>query len=224
MKDPGSPAFKIFGTGFLIRGDVVLTNRHVMLSLKQSRLSDGVPPERCHVAFTARKGVGVVQSFTQFRGFAFVDQQDADLAFVYFEPAQDDVAREARPVELLAALALRVGDPIAVLGYAFGRDLLKRELGKRERIYRFGPVLQQGYISAIAPYDHTEHVHRLLLDVRTIGGMSGSPVFRPEDGVVVGIHDAGREHVTAFAFPLDQRTVAELLKSADEAKAQAAPP
>jgi hypothetical protein len=54
--------------------------------------------------------------------------------------------------------------------------------------------------------------------------MSGSPVFRPEDGVVVGIHDAGREHVTAFAFPLDQRTVAELLKSADEAKAQAAPP
>jgi hypothetical protein len=63
------------------------------------------------------------------------------------------------------------------------------------------------YISAIAPYDEGVVVERILLDLRTSPGMNGSPVFDAATGRVIGIHDAGSELITAFAIPLDQKTV-----------------
>jgi hypothetical protein len=63
----------------------------------------------------------------------------------------------------------------------------------------------------VAPFDNAVAVERLLLDLRTSVGMSGSPVFRPADGMVIGIHDAGIEATTAFAIPLSQTLVDQVL-------------
>ena len=81
------------------------------------------------------------------------------------------------------------------------------------RLYRYGPILQQGYISAIAPFDNSVFVERILLDLRTSVGMSGAPVFDSATGSVIGIHEGGRDATTAFAIPLNQRTITTLAEA-----------
>ena len=77
-------------------------------------------------------------------------------------------------------------------------------LKKGDVTTRFGPVLQRGYISAIAPYEGSSLITEILLDARTAGGMSGSPVFTVDDGKVIGIHNAGWEATTACAIPINK--------------------
>lgn len=97
---------------------------------------------------------------------------------------------------------MRVSEEIGVCGYPYGTQLLAGV-----HSYRWGPVVQQGHISAVSPFDTTGKPDDILLDVRTAGGMSGAPVFRPRTGQVIGVHYAGIEATTAFGVPLNQRTV-----------------
>lgn len=101
-------------------------------------------------------------------------------------------------------------------GYAFGEALLKREVGEREKIYRFGPILQQGFISGIAPFDHAPNIDRLLLDVRTTKGMSGSPVFDPRTGRVHALHTSGIEDTVAFGIPISSDIVIRLVEISEQ--------
>ena len=73
-------------------------------------------------------------------------------------------------------------------------------------------------ISALSPYGPPAELTELLLDVRTAGGMSGSPVFLAEDGVVIGIHHEGCEATTALAVPLTQDKIARWLAQHEAAK------
>jgi S1-C subfamily serine protease len=82
--------------------------------------------------------------------------------------------------------------------------------------FRWGPVVQQGYISAISPFDSSEIPEEILLDVRTAKGMSGAPVFRPHNGEVIGIHYAVIEATTAFGIPLTQGMVESGLSEYDK--------
>lgn len=107
-----------------------------------------------------------------------------------------------------------IGDHVGVLGYPFGTNGMVNQAGADpSRIYRVGPVLQQGYISAIAPHDGSDHVERMLLDIRTTRGMSGGAVFCASTGVAIGVHtsgfgsDASDAAVLAFAAPLTQSIV-----------------
>jgi hypothetical protein len=73
------------------------------------------------------------------------------------------------------------------------------------KVYRWGPVVQQGHVSAVSPFDGVPDGYlpsEVLLDIRISGGMSGSPILRPADGRVVGIVHSTWEATTALGLPL----------------------
>ncbi|SRR6266571_3914337 len=212
VKDASAPLFKILGTGFLVGPLTVLTNRHVVASVTAYIEREVFPKNRRHIAFERPDGQGVAMSFHEIEKMGMATHPAfLDIGLITFRALPNDPVCTLSPVEIPSEFRCDVGDAIAVYGYAFGENLLKREFGQRERTYRFGPVLQQGYISAIAPFEHAPRVDRLLLDVRTARGMSGSPVFDPLSGAVLGVHDSGVEDTVAFAIPLSSIMIADLL-------------
>jgi hypothetical protein len=73
-------------------------------------------------------------------------------------------------------------------------------------IYRFGPVIHLGMISGMAPYATVDarRIQAFLTDLGSGAGLSGSPVFLPESGRVIGLHYAGAPGARiGAALPLD---------------------
>src|ERR1041385_6442574 len=215
-RDPLVPRFAIFRSGFLIGPRLVVTNGHVVARVSAERQKRALPESRRYVSFHVPHGDGFEQSFHEFDKAAVIVEGPRlatpgrlDLGLISFKAEPHQRMHGMTPVTVYEQFDARVGDPVAVYGYPLGTDLLTA--GDMAIIYRFGPVLQQGYISAIAPYEHSPRVDRLLLDVRTTNGMSGSPIFDPQTGCVLGIHQAGIGSTVAFGIPLDTRTVAQLV-------------
>ncbi len=70
-------------------------------------------------------------------------------------------------------------------------------------ISRVGPVLQRGIVAAVCPFEDAEP-HAYLIDVMTQGGASGSPVFRIDNGEVIGVvHSRQHEQGVGKAGCLD---------------------
>jgi len=212
VRDPGVPLFKIFGTGFLIGELTALTNRHVLANVAAYIEKEALPKERRYVAFLRPNESGIAQTFHEIEKMGMITEpKTLDVGLVSFRASQEDAIRSLSPVTVPETFSGEVGDPVAVYGYAFCENLLKRELGETERTYRFGPILQHGYISAISPFEHAPVVDRVLLDVRTARGMSGSPVFNPRTGSVFAIHSGGIEDTVAFAIPISSQFISECL-------------
>jgi hypothetical protein len=210
-----SPQFKIFGTGFVVGPRLVMTNRRVLKTLEAYVDARAIPKHWRHVAFLRPDGEGVAQSFHQFDKIALLTEpREFDVGLISFRATGDDPINTRTPVQTEEHFAAEIGDLISVCGYAFGETLLKRDT--HERIYRFGPVLQTGFISAIAPYDHSQVVDRLLLDVRTARGMSGAPVLHHASGSVIAMHSAGIEDTVAFAIPINTDMLNIFVKMAEQ--------
>jgi S1-C subfamily serine protease len=214
--NPSTPFFKILGTGFLIGSLTVLTNRHVVSNVTQYIEKESLPKDRRHVVFLRSDSSGLSQTFHEIEKMGMATQPtNLDLGLISFKATPNDPIRSLTPVEVPENFTSEVGDSIAVYGFAFGENLLKREVDNRELIYRFEPILQQGYISALSPFEHAPIIDRFLLDVRTAKGMSGSPVFDPKTGLVLAIHNSGIEDTVAFAIPISRHMVAEFLNAHD---------
>jgi hypothetical protein len=131
-----------------------------------------------------------------------------DIGFIDFNrPTNDPEFAQVTPLVPADPWQVTVTEEVAACGYPYGTAMLQRSSG---RIYRFGPVIQQGYVAAMAPYDSATPTE-LLLDLRTAGGMSGSPVFRPSDARLLGIVYAGWEATTAVAVPVNGKNLAQWL-------------
>jgi S1-C subfamily serine protease len=202
------PVFKILGTGFLVAERTVLTNRHVLQNVFMYLQKEHLAGDRQHVSFVRRHPQGAVQELRRFAKAGAVLDPHIDLGVITYAP-EPTPQNELSPVRLRSNFESEIGDPVAVLGYPYGEALQLRS--DEEVLYRFGPVLQQGYISALAPHEHTDIVDRVLLDVRTSIGMSGAPVFDPESGEVLAIHSAGLDGTVAFAIPLSADLIASIL-------------
>jgi hypothetical protein len=85
-------------------------------------------------------------------------------------------------------------------------------------MYRVGPLLQQGFVSAISPYETSKKLNRLLLDVRSSPPMNGAPVVDTSTGVAIGMLYDTMERVSARAVPLDGPTLRSLLTSHDKSR------
>jgi hypothetical protein len=140
-----------------------------------------------------------------------------DVGFVEFRVVHQLHFEGIAPLEVEEQLNLRVSEEIAVYGYPYGTAMLERD----GTIYRWGPVVQQGWISGISPFETAAAPDEILLDVRTAGGMSGAPIFRPRDGRVIGIHHSGWEATTALGQPVDRALLTAWLSEYD-AQLQAA--
>lgn len=202
MREPTAPYFKIIGTGFAVDDNLVLTNRHVLESMRQEMETNGYGYDDLAAQFITPKPDEWSLHFCHIGNVGLCSAANEDIGLVQI-PGLIDLGHRA--VKFGTPSNLIIGKALGLVGYADGERLQQANQGEvfQEELYRFGPILQQGHLSAIAPMHGCGVVNRLLLDIRTTGGLSGSPVFSLETGEVVGIHFASNKTTTAFAVPLN---------------------
>lgn len=206
--DPTAPHFHVVGSGFLVRQTIAITNRHVIEALDDSQAKEGFPDSQKMVAFVAPRTSDDLQfTIRMIRSVSTVANEDIDLGFVLFREHDPQHFQDIGPLTIQKDWELTVTERIALVGYPYGQAMLQR----RGRVYRWGPVVQQGYISAVSPFDISTTPNEILMDVRVAGGMSGAPVFRPGDGIVIGILHSTWEATTALGLPLTRRIVEALV-------------
>ena len=214
--DPLKPFFKVVGTGFVVRSTSVITNRHVVEALAQAKAEFGFPDEQRILVFVAPdepSGFRVI--IRTIRRVGVVAHPDLDVAFVEFQREPEPQFTGIHGLEVSKGWNTKVTEAVALCGYPYGHAMLQR----RGRVYRWGPIIQQGHVSAISPFDTFDPSgipDEVLLDVRVAGGMSGAPIFRPHDGLVVGILHSGWEATTALGLPLTDSVVKKWLAEYDK--------
>lgn len=209
--------YEIVGTGFLVRSDTIVTNRHVALEIAERMQKYKLPPAHAQARFVYLNEPGQQILYCPLRRCNVVANPIVDAAVIDFERDDStdppDFVKSVNRLSILENIAdLRLGEPIAAMGYAYG-NLLHSHPTDPETLVRYGPILQQGHISGFQPWEQTTAIEELLLDIRSIGGMSGSPVFRRKTGQVIGliyggitqkVGTASVDHaVLARAVPLD---------------------
>ncbi len=165
LDDLTLPVGHIQGTGFLIRNDVVLTNRHLVDGLNSHVEKTAISPDRRILIFIRSIKGSVFHEYYTWSKVTIIDTPEYDLALIGI--SGDDEPGSHEPLSFQSILDIEVGMEIGTYGYAFGSALTERQELSPTRVYRFGPVLQQGFVSAIAPYSDGHRVDRLLLDART---------------------------------------------------------
>jgi hypothetical protein len=206
------PLFQVVGTGFLVRGTTVMTNRHVIAGLVSEQLRLGVPSSQLFLSFPVPDPSGHLRvTLRMIRRHGVLATPSLDVGFIEFAIVHPAHFEGILPLTVLDVFDCRISEEIAVIGYPYGTAMLERN----GRIYRWGPVLQQGWISAVSPFETWSIPDEILLDVRTAGGMSGAPVFRTATGEVLGIHHSGWEATTALAQPLTRTLLSAWLAAFD---------
>jgi hypothetical protein len=78
------------------------------------------------------------------------------------------------------------GVEVGTIGYPMGTDALRAP----GWVNQFGPFLQRGIIGAILP-TRCKAPHSFVINLVSLGGASGSPVFLAESGHVIGVLQFG---------------------------------
>ncbi len=189
------------GTGWVIKEEtdhlLVATNRHVAKIVAQRTFrGDGVfmfapanVPYGAQVDFVEEvRGDPDPDAVFRIEKFTYLaDDTAADVAIARIRKPSDDAPYKLRALDL-AEKDGENNDLVAVVGYP-ARDSLRNDPNQMERYFqglydvkRFSPGMLQVQ-NGVSILSH---------DCTTLGGNSGSPVIRMEDGRVVGLHFAGR--------------------------------
>ena len=148
--DPTRPFFKAVGSGFLVRPTTVATNRHVIDELLRRQADLGFPDDQRRLLFVYPGPSNTwLTSFCRIQRFSAIDSPELDVGFCDFRRRPEKDFEQVMPPDIRTDEKLLIGDPVAVCGYPYGDAMLHRD-GK---VYRWGPVVQRGYISALSPYD-----------------------------------------------------------------------
>jgi len=198
---------RIIGTGFRVANGWVLTNQHVASEImkdvakrKEATLEHwflewSYPGESGGWSSTLKQAMLIVPLVAQ--GQAWLD-----VALVGYTYNAGDLD-PTRVAEFADLSSLRVGRDVAICGYLGGNSLLRGIPGAP----RFGPVVHSGVVSGVAPYDtaNPRDLKAILTDFNTGGGFSGSPLFDPTSGRVMGVHHSGfNGGICGVGLPLDR--------------------
>jgi S1-C subfamily serine protease len=195
---------EIIGTGFIVREDgIVLTNKHIVDLFKTLPRRKGTPKHEWPALiklfhFIPEKGMTLIDVNIE----GVVSPTDFIKPPVYYGPDLPDVAaihintKGLPTINLQPTLAVSEGEDIAVAGFPMGT----RTLQAPGWIHQISPTLQTGIVSAVLPFP-CDDPHALLLDLMTQGGSSGSPVFKPETGEVLGMVYAGLHETRSLSSP-----------------------
>lgn len=211
---PESDIFQVIGTGFLVNPEIVLTNRHVIGGLLDAEITHVVPRSQLFIQFVAPGENSTLQIVPRLiYQVSYLDVPRLDIGLIRFRIVDESHFEAIMPLPIVGTYNLNVSEEVGICGYPYGTFLLASGTS-----FRWGPVVQQGHISAVSPFDTTDVPDEILLDVRTADGMSGAPIFRPSNGEVIGVHYAGieGEATTAFGIPLIQGTVESALSRFNE--------
>ncbi len=204
-----NPAFpEILGTAFVIdeRG-IAVTNRHVVRALEKLQrhpktkehpaiaiaLSDVQPTGVGHsleVVFPNIRRWDKLTTFTS--SDKFYGEQIPDVAFVQLDvrglPALPLVTEER---------SWEIGTQIATAGFPLGKDALVIY----GQVNQVAPILRVGVIASVYPFPCPKP-HGFTIDIMTLGGESGSPIFLQHQPAVVGLLHAGFNHTNiTMAIP-----------------------
>ncbi len=78
------------------------------------------------------------------------------------------------------------GTPIATAGFPLGT----RALAIYGQLNQVAPILRSGIIASVYPFP-CPRPHGFTIDIMTLGGESGSPIFLVDSGEIVGLLHAG---------------------------------
>ncbi|MBY3468671.1 hypothetical protein HFN80_32610 [Rhizobium laguerreae] len=202
--------FDWVGTGWLVREDIIVTNRHVAEEFAEHNGGGFVFKQGTGGSMKAR--VDFLEEidnpdelvFRLLKPLYIEEEQGPDVAFFQVELVSGD-AKLADPITLAAKPGPSQG--VAVIGYpAFDSripdvDLMEDLYGRVYNKKRLAP----GAVTAVRD-------GKLLHNCTTLGGNSGSCVLDLSSGEAFGLHFSGRFMTTNYAVPAD--TVRSLLTKA----------
>ncbi len=208
------PTFDWIGTGWLVREDIIVTNRHVAQEFArrhgtQFRFRQGTLGRtmRASVDFLEELGRTDDRTFQLKQVLHIEDDNGPDMALLKVE--QNGALELAEPIGLSPHVVI-AGQQVATIGYP-ARDSRIPELDLMEDI--FGDVFDK---KRLAPGQVIRITKRdLQHDCSTLGGNSGSVVLDLESGEAVGLHFAGRFLEANFAVPaaIIQQRLKEVMNS-----------
>ncbi|WP_192476911.1 DNA/RNA non-specific endonuclease [Arthrobacter sp. AET 35A] len=187
------------GTGWLVRPDVVVTNRHVAAEFARSdggsfvfRRGAGGAKMTASIDFLEEMGSTSERAFRLERILHIEDSSGPDLAFLQL--SSEGTSPPAGPVALSAQAD--EDELVAVIGYP-ARDSRVPDRQLMDEI--FGDVYDKKRLAPgqVTGSDSTTIRH----DCSTLGGNSGSVVVSLITGEAVGLHFAGRFLSANFAVP-----------------------
>jgi endonuclease G len=188
------------GTGWLLRDNIVVTNRHVAELFARASgdgfvFRTGLDGNRVRASIDFLEEFGSDDSLEMplFKVVHLESDAGPDIAFLRIEPAEG--ADLPSPISL-ASQSVRVGDRIGVIGYP-ARDpffpnpeLMDRLFDHRYDKKRFAPGLVQ-----------VSNANRVLHDCTTLGGNSGAQIVTLDGGEAVALHFAGTMFKENHAIP-----------------------
>ncbi|MGD0227909.1 MAG: serine protease [Terriglobia bacterium] len=213
-KDPILPS--ILGTGFVVdsRG-IVATNRHVVEAILELPIDprDGKHAARAIMTSGVREesgGHSMPMLFVDIKGGAVVSNFVSSTP--YFGEPLPDVAFVQLNVGEVPALQLasaenswKTGMEVAIAGFPLGT----KPLEVFDKVTQIMPFVKHGIISSIFPFP-CPFPHGFSTDILTQGGNSGSPVFRADSPVALGMHEGvvkGADNIT-LAVPSNMIAIA----------------
>jgi endonuclease G len=192
-----NPRFDWVGTGWLVKPDVIVTNRHVAFEFGRRsndtfvfRLGTGNFSMSASIDFLEEFGRDESRPFRLTEILDIEDEDGPDLAFLRIEG--DGLAKEIT----LSTKSPNEKQMVAAIGYP-ARDSRIPDQQLMESI--FGDVYDK---KRLAPGQITRSAHGdLEHDCSTLGGNSGSVLLDLVSGEALGIHFAGRFLEANFAVP-----------------------
>jgi hypothetical protein len=196
--------FPIIGTGVILHDGLVATNAHVVDALCKLPRPPNFPKDKfpfVAVLFhpvkpgdnAAISVEGIAEIPLEVFGVFRVDCLLPRGKGAYYGPEKPDFnivcvrAKGLPKVELEANTERLIeGTEVGTIGYPMGTSALKAP----GWFHQFGPFLQRGIISAVLP-TRCRTPHSFVINLMSIGGASGSPVFLAESGHVIGILNSG---------------------------------
>ena len=184
----------IIGTGFIVGDGLVATNHHVASIIDSQPRPSTAPREEwpvvCYMflemdehnlGLVPLKVIGKTETLSYKPQGPWYGPEIPDVSLINVE------ARELPQASIQPdAAILQEGLDLATAGFPMGRDTLMAP----GYMHQHGPTLQRGILGALLPFPRTLP-HAFIVNVLTQGGSSGSPVFLPDTGEVVGIVYAG---------------------------------
>lgn len=192
-----NPRFDWVGTGWLVKPDIIVTNRHVAFEFGRRagerfifRSGTGGLAMGASIDFLEEFGGDESRSFRLTEILHIQEEDQPDLAFLRVEG--DGLAKEIS----LSSKSADVEQMVAVIGYP-ARDSRIPDQQLMDNL--FGDVYDK---KRLAPGQVIRSVeHNLQHDCSTLGGNSGSVVLDLATGEALGIHFAGRFLEANFAVP-----------------------